>query len=911
VTSTAGRYGTPRATYRLQLHRGFDFDAAASVVPYLSRLGISHVYLSPIFAAMPGSTHGYDVTNYNVVNAELGGAAGLYRLHDALVSEAMGCVVDIVPNHMGVGVQNPWWFDVLRYGRESRFAAYFDIDWDAVAGLSSGRLFLPELQRPLAETLEAGELRLALADGLPEVQYGRTSWPLAPVSISAIFSAARSRSRAHPEPDRGMLAEALALVEELRESTVENADAVIHRLAALTRTVPKIARALDQQLQALNRRPRGSGSFDSLEAILRAQHYVLAGRDEFIGRLSYRRFFDVNGLAALCVERNEVFRDVHALLFDLVESGVITGVRVDHIDGLYDPAEYLRRLRTGLDSASARHGQVPVYVEKVLAGDEQLSPDWQTEGTTGYEFAARVGALLVDDAAGVALASVYSSFTRSHASFEEVSRASRELEATQAFVPEIDRLAVQLQRLAHHAGIQDHTLEALRVAIRAVLVAFPVYRTYVPDHERGNRIREAVATARRRLSLAAHPALKFVEDVLLVPDDVSEGAYQRSLQFRRRFEQVSGPVMAKGVEDTAFYRYNILLSLNEVGGSPGTFGRSVAELHRWLAVRLEQAPQAMLGASTHDTKRSEDVRTRLAVLSEMPTEWAREILAWSKLNRRHRSGPAVPGLEIEYYLYQTLVGSAVPGRIDEEYRGRIAAHIIKASREAKLHTNWTSPDAAYESACVAFVDRMLSDEDTGGFVQRLEGFLRSLIPAGCVNALAALVVRCLSPGFPDFYQGTEIQFLALTDPDNRRKVDFEARKSLLVRMQDDVPGDLCSDDAKMWLTRRLLAIRRSHAETLENAGYAAIATPATPHVFAFARSGNGRSIVAVVPRLVARLVDSQGRVSANEWGDVMVTLPDGPGWRDALTGSHWIGSELRLRDLLQDLPFAVLVSDGA
>jgi (1->4)-alpha-D-glucan 1-alpha-D-glucosylmutase len=915
------RSRAPLATCRLQLRPEFTFEDAARVVPYLAALGISHLYLSPVFAAAPGSTHGYDVVDHGRVNPTLGGLSGLYTLAAAARDHDMGLILDIVPNHVGIaGGANPWWRDVMRSGRRSRFASFFDIDWEGQPQMSSGVLVYPVLGQSFGAALEAGELRAGRAeDGELVVHYFDHSYPLATETYLEALGLPppdlRQQLSATPDFD-----EYVGLLEGLRDAPAGEADSLLAGFRKLLTVEPALQAHVDERLAALAGTPGEPATFDRLEALLRRQHYRLASWRVSGEEMNYRRFFDVNDLAAIRVEQPEVFEAVHALTRDLLANDVATGLRVDHVDGLYDPHAYLDRLHALAEEAMAAHSpaRFSLHVEKILAEGEELPASWPVDGTTGYDFLAVAGDLLVDPAGEQGLTATYEEFTGDRQDFAAISFAARRRVAERSFAGEMNVLALQLHRIAQgHRLHRDLTLRALREALAALLACFPVYRTYLEDDQPRRVdaavIRGAAREAQRRDPNVTHEALAFLIEVLLVEGVLSDEERARRLHFRRRFEQISGPVMAKGMEDTTFFRYHRLLALNEVGGEPGRFGRSPEQVHRWFERRAQAWPLALSATTTHDTKRGEDARMRLSVLSELPREWRTEVRAWARLNRRwlaDAQGRQAPEPNMEYYLYQTLV-AAWEGRSDADFQRRVADHIVKAAREARLQTSWIYPDEAYESALAAFTRAVLDRRRSARFLERLARFVTRLAPAASVNSLALLALKCLAPGIPDFYQGSEWADHSLTDPDNRRLVDWAARTadrsaaSLL-------PPEPVARAAKPWLTRKLLRLRCEHADLVSAGAYRPLAVegPLAPNLFAFSREHAACRLVAVVPRHVARLVGPAGSFIPAALEGTVVRLPAAASWHNALTGERLSGQELPAATLVGGYPLAVLVGEA-
>ena len=930
------RYDTPIASYRVQLHQGFNFDDARALVPYLAKLGISHLYCSPIFAATPGSTHGYDVTDHGQINPELGGIAGLHALSEELRENDLGLIVDMVPNHVGVANSaNPWWRDMLRHGEASRHATAFDVNWSTQPHLPSGVLVYPILGQPFGRALEAGELRLELSDNDLWLGYYDHQLPLAPRSYPEIIGSLAS-SGAAPDTrpqlrDPAALVELAEILDRLRSSPPDEADRLLERFRRVIGDEPALAEQLAARLESLNGQAGDPASFDALEAILAQQHYRLVYWRVAGEEINYRRFFDINDLAGVRVEREDIFAATHHLLFNLVAQGIVTGVRIDHVDGLYDPTQYLIRLRDGLREAaqSLTDREIPIYVEKILELDEALPTEWPVAGTTGYDFMAHNDGLLIDRGTVVETTRTYERFVGEPIRFRQLRYDAKRQIARTAFIGEISVLAAQLHTIAQRDRRQrDNTLGALRRAIETTLATFPIYRTYVIGEEVGTEdraiIEEALSEARRRDRTLSPDALDFLGQVLLLagpePDvPLAPDEYERRLHFRRRFQQLSSPVMAKGFEDTTFYRYNRLLSLNEVGNDPSHFGIAPEAAHEWFVARARDWPGAMSASSTHDTKRSEDARARLHVIAEMPQLWNAEVRNWAQLNERYRTvvqGEHYPDRNTEYLLYQNLVASwPADGRIDDSYRERLAGYLTKAMREMKLHTSWTDTDELTEGAAQDFLAALLHPQRGRAFQRRVTRLVGQLEPSATLNALAALIVKATAPGFPDFYQGTELWDRSLTDPDNRRPVDYGMRQELLTAANAAPPRDPRSPAMKLWLTHRLLAFRGDLAHLLSRGNYQPLEATGehAVHLFAFAREHDGQCIVIAVPRLTTRMAGPGAAIPLGQtWEGTTLALPEHVGhWRDAFTGaSHKAdGGTLRCAALFEQLPFAVLVGE--
>ena len=890
---------TPRATYRLQLGPAFTFADAEAVAPYLKELGASHVYLSPILQPVAGSTHGYDVVDHSRVNRELGGEAGYEALGRTLGEIGLGQVLDIVPNHMAIGSDNPWWWDVLENGPASRFASAFDVEWAHPERHLRDRVLLPILGDHYGRVLEDGELRLVWDGDRFTIRYHEHLMPVAPRSLDDLLRVAAARAGSD---ELAYLADAFHALPP--STSTDAADRVRRhrdkevlgrRLAECVAGDPRAAEAVDAAVAAVN------ADVDELDRLLDRQNYRLAGWRSASRDLGYRRFFDVTTLVGLRTEEEHVFAATHALILPWLEGGVIDGVRIDHIDGLRDPEGYLRRLRW----AGPRGW---IVAEKILEPGEELRRSWPIAGTTGYDFLHRAQAVLLDPAGEQPLDALYVRFTGETAAWHDVALEGKAQVLDNVLGSELGRLtALLLDVLERHRRHRDHTRYDLGAALRELLVAFPIYRTYVRPPET-----DAPASGAGHVSTEDEVAIKAAVTAATqarpdIPADLFEAIGDLLLlrlggeleaEFVLRFQQLSGAVMAKGVEDTALYRYLRLVALNEVGADAGGWAMLPEAFHVASTAAAERWPTAMLSTSTHDTKRSEDVRARLLVLAEVPDEWAAAVDRWSALLGRHRTaGPDLPDRNTEYLLLQTLVG-AWP--IDGE---RLATYLIKAIREAKRHTSWTAPDAAYESAVLGFAEAVLGDE---AFVAELEGFVRRVLRPGRVNSLAMTLLKLASPGVPDLYQGTELWALSLVDPDNRRAVDFELRRRLLREVASCSTEELTAslddpDDpglSKMAVVRSTLALRERRAATFESGAY----RPITPtgeragHVVAF---GRGDDVVAVVPRLPARLAAAGG------WSDTALELPAGT-WTDAFTGERVDGGHVEVGRLLRRFPLALL-----
>jgi (1->4)-alpha-D-glucan 1-alpha-D-glucosylmutase len=879
----------PRATYRLQLRPGFGFGEAAAVAPYLERLGVSHVYSSPYLQAAPGSEHGYDVVDPHTVNRELGGDEGHRHFSDALGRHRLGQVLDIVPNHMAIsGPENPWWWDVLENGPSSLYAPYFDVDWDPPESYLRNRVLLPIFGDHFGRVLEAGEIRLERLEGSFHVCYHEHRLPAAPRSLDALVVEAGQRARSDDlvfiGGALGRLPPSTATDRASIERRHRDKEVLRRQLSRLAAEEPVVGQALDEVIAETNADP------DALEVILGRQNYRLAywrtaGRD-----LGYRRFFDITTLIGLRQEDDQVFADTHALVLEWLEAGVLDGLRVDHPDGLRDPATYFRRLR----EATPRGW---IVAEKILEPVEHLRADWPIAGTTGYDFLNLVGGLFVDGRNEAEMSRIYAAFTGSTEDLATVTREAKRLVLRDVLGSELNRLtALLLEICESHRRARDYTRHECHEVLREVAVAFPIYRTYVrPEAGEVDPADEAAIEEATAGALEARPDLDpglfaFLADVLTL-----RVGGQREGELAARFQQLTGAVMAKGLEDTTFYRYNRLVSLNEVGGDPGRFGVPVAEFHAANAARLADWPASMLATATHDMKRGEDVRLRIHLLSEIPEPWRAAVSRWSGMLERHRRGD-LPDRNLEYLLYQTLVG-AWP--IEEE---RLVAYLEKAAREAKMHTSWTQPDPAYEEAVAGFARAALADPD---FLADFEAFVAPIVSAGRTASLAQALVKLTAPGVPDIYQGTELWDLSLVDPDNRRAVDFARRVTLLDTIATATPDEVLArmDEGlpKLWTIHRTLALRARRPDLFDQGDYRPLEADGSraEHVVAYAR---GRELAVVVPRLILGL--------AGRWEETWLDLPPGP-WRNLLSEEIVDGGGARLADLLARFPVALLVREEA
>lgn len=941
ASAAASRAGTPRATMRLQLHGDFDFDAAAAQVPYLAALGISHLYASPILQARAGSRHGYDVVDPTRVNAELGGEEALRRLVAVLRAHRMGLIVDIVPNHLAVGKDdNPWWQDVLEWGRDSVYAGFFDIDWDVPDPALGGRVLAPFLGRPYGEALAAGEVELRFEAASGDLAFhvgGAHRFPLAPNLYAPLLRAhgerlADSARHFHETLGRAPRAARRAAFAASRRGLAERA------------REDGVAVAFDALLQA--HRADRPGGIERLHRLLERQHYRLAWWRTAPDEINWRRFFDITDLAGLRVQDAAVFEAVHATVFRLYREGLIDGLRVDHVDGLADPRAYCRALRRRLESLRPQRPtglnlqRAYIVVEKILASGETLARDWRVDGTSGYEFMNQVGAVLHQGAGHPALAELWRCLSGQSASFERAEQDARRRIPQQLFPADFNACTHALHQVARRElDTRDWTLGAIRRVLAELLVHFSVYRTYADARGRSDAdaavMSRAVAGARAGCRPGEAPLLLLLDRWLggEPPQTLRNPAARRDrLRALARFQQLTSPVAAKAVEDTAFYRHGVLISRNEVGASPAQFALTAAGFHAACVDRQQHYRAAMLATATHDHKRGEDLRARLAVLSEVPAQWAEAVKRWRALNLRLKSeAGARPGPDAtdEYVLYQMLVGAwplelATGDRAGLEHLcARLRQWQRKAVREAKRRSGWVEPDLVYEEACDRFLQQLLDPECSAAFLSALREFVERIAVPGALNGLAQTLLRVTTPGVPDTYQGTEYWDFSLVDPDNRGDVDFSARAHSLHEPVSD--GDLIArwrdGRVKQHLLARVLALRREVPELFERGSYVPLRTRGAreQQVLAFIREHAGRVLMVAVPLHTAGLCPPAQASAALHlptgiWQDTRIELPARHArrrWRDVLARRDAGGGRtLDVETLFRSWPVALLVDDS-
>jgi len=907
----------PVSTYRLQLNRDFTFADARDLVPYLVELGVSELYCSPILAAQPGSSHGYDIVDHRRLNPELGSDEDFLALARTLAENDVGLLLDFVPSHMSIDpVANPLWREVLENGPSAASARFFDIDWDPFVPQLKGKVLLPILRNQYGVELENGRLRIRYDDGVFSLDYDVYNLPLNPGPLARLLAHNLDLLEAELGRDDPYLEEFLSILFHLEhlppcqgsdprhaEHRRRETAIVQRRLAAVTQASPRILQHVEDNVRTFNGRPGVPSSFELLHELLEEQVYRLAHWRTATHEINYRRFFDVNNLAGLRMEDPVVFAATHELVLNLIREGRITGLRLDHVDGLFDPAGYFRRLR---EACSGDTSPIYLVAEKILSTGEPLRRDWPIHGTTGYDFLNIVNGLFVDGSNVERFRRLYARFTGRREAFFDVVYDSKKVIIKTSMASELNVLAHELERVAEENWrSRDITLDSLQDGLKEVVACFPVYRTYI-DEEGYTEFDEksidmAVAGALRRNPAMERSIFDFIRGTLLPlrRDGQSEQEYERLLQFARKFQQYTGPVQAKGLEDTAFYRYGPLLSLNEVGGDPQQFSRNPEEFHQANRERLASWPLAMLATATHDSKRGEDARARLNVLSEMPDEFRVALSHWARSNAAHRTlvdGEPAPDRNDEYLFYQTLIGTWPPefsGKATPGYTERLCEYMRKATKEAKIHTSWINPSEAYDRAVADFVTKVLTGPRSERFLRQFIPFQQRVARLGMVNSLSQVVLKVASPGVPDFYQGTELWDLSLVDPDNRRPVDFALRRRLLSRMRPLLSAGVSAQKAtaaleemfdnwvdgriKLYITAAALRFRRRHPGLFLEGEYIPLEVTGdrSGHLVAFARKTAGEVLIVLAPRLVTWLAAPYQPlpVGRQVWNDTAVILP--------------------------------------
>jgi (1->4)-alpha-D-glucan 1-alpha-D-glucosylmutase len=958
-------YRTPISTYRLQFNHSFTFRDAATLIPYLHELGISDCYASPYLKAVPGSTHGYDIIDPTCLNPEIGSPEDYQTFIGALKQYDMGQILDIVPNHMGIAQGwNSWWQDVLENGPCSHYAHYFDIDWHPVKDELENKVLLPILGDQYGIVLEHQEITLCYNLGEFFLQYYEHRLPLDPTSWVLILNFRIQELLNHTDPadldiqELQSINTALGNLPQRTEQDPSRIDeryreieVIKRRMATLVHDSSGIAQFLQDNLEVLNGTKGVPSSFDILDTLISSQAYRLAYWRVAAEEINYRRFFDINQLAAIRIEDSQVFHTVHSFVLDLLGKHAITGLRIDHVDGLYDPRGYLTQWQQWVQkelgwSQDTQGRSLFLLVEKILGKGETLCEDWPIHGTSGYEFLALVNNVFVDTSHRRAFDDLYTKFIKDRISLEHLVYENKKIIMTSSMASEINALGHQLNILSEkNRRSRDFTLISLIHTIREIIACFPVYRTYVTpnpkehvtDRDRAY-IRLAVTMAKRKNPATNTLVFDFVRDLLLKGlDDSAQLHWQDVHPFVMKFQQTTSPVTAKGVEDTTFYIYNRLISLNEVGSEPSQFGVTLPAFHERMRERQERWPSSLSTTSTHDTKRSEDIRARINVLSEMPKEWKASSTRWHRLNKKKKrviEEQAVPHKNEEYLLYQTLIGAwPLTPMNDEEYEtflDRIKAYITKALREAKIHTSWINPNEAYEQETRNFIQRILDRKKPNPFLEDFRRFQEKIAYWGMVNGLSQVAIKVLAPGIPDFYQGMEIWNFTLVDPDNRNRINYETHKAILGELKTHQlplsPIELWplleqwqDSRIKLYVTMSLLNYRKHYPQLFEQGDYKPLEPfgEKSEHICGFQRQLGNHAIMVMVPRFPSKIFQfppMKGEESVN-WGQTSIPLTAPSScqqWTNILTGEILMnhatdqGAALSAKDIFQHCPIAIL-----
>jgi (1->4)-alpha-D-glucan 1-alpha-D-glucosylmutase len=942
----------PVSTYRLQFNHQFTFRDAARTIPYLDQLGITDIYASPYFTARAGSLHGYDIVDQNSLNPEIGTQEDYAAMIAELRRHGMGQVLDIVPNHMCIeSPENTWWLDVLENGLSSPFASYFDIDWSPIKKELKDKVLIPILGDQYGNILEGQELKLAFEEGAFFVYYHENKFPIHPQTYVILLEHRLEELKTLlPEESLGFT-EFLSIITSLQHlpsptetdplhiaELYREKEVIKRRLRELSTGNDVIRMHIAENVRLFNGTKGDSRSFDLLDDLMSRQIYRLSHWRVATEEINYRRFFDINDLGAIHMERPAVFAATHALIFRLVRERSVTGLRIDHADGLFNPVEYFHWIQRGcfmqqmiaaeegadrsqaaLETMSeterelaAQYDEIvlktpeykPFYIigEKILMKSERMPEDWPIYGTTGYVFLNSVNGIFIDNKNAKAFDVIYEKFIRARINMQDMVPAKKTVVMLAALSSEVNTLAHYLNDISErNRHTRDFTLNSLRRAIIEVIAAFPVYRTYTNTWHVSDRdiqyIEQAISRAKRNNPAISWSIFDFMKDILLLrfSKDLSDEDKAKELDFVMRFQQITGPVMAKGVEDTTFYIYNRLVSLNEVGGMPERFGMPLEAFHGQNMERVKFWPHALVATDTHDTKRSEDVRARINVLSEIPREWGDQVKAWARVNKKKKTmsdGVEAPDRNEEYLLYQTLLGvwplETINWTVSDEFIARIRDYMIKASREAKVNTSWINPNEAYELALTSFIDHITRPGPGNKFLPEFLPFQRKISRCGLYNSLAQTLLKICVPGVPDFYQGMELWNFNLVDPDNRRPVDYETRITMLSELKrkegmsvtnlaEDLHRNMDDGRIKMYLTYKALSYRKANRGLFEKGAYLPLATAGAmaDHVCAFARSLDGSSAIVAVPRFLWPLMTEVSMpLDKALWNDTYIILPD-------------------------------------
>jgi len=957
----------PVSTYRLQLNRFFKFKDAEKIVPYLNDLGISHIYISPILLAKTGSLHGYDITDHSKLNPEIGTEKDFDRFCSIVEKNNMGIILDIVPNHMGLGSQNKWWMDVLENGQASEYADYFDIDWTLIKNELSGKVLMPVLGDHYGNVLINSGFYF-IFDGIKgqfKLIYGTEEFPINPSSYPLILEYKINKLEFLTGKKHNDFLEYQSIITALKnlpdtdESSAEKIkernrekEIAFKRLALLYKKNKIISAFIREKLNELKCQPDKHYVCERVHNILEAQPYRLAYWRVSADMINYRRFFDVNSLIGLKTENDSVFANIHSKIFDLISSKKIQGLRVDHPDGLSDPIKYFKNLQTEIAKRLDTEFEVskekflsseklPFYIvaEKILAPFERLYPEWAIHGTVGYEFIYNLTQVFLENKNAKKFSKIYYKFINKSIDFNELIIKSKKLIMKTALTSELSTLVNNLGCISQkYYAARDFTINNLRDGLIEIIACFPVYRTYISAQNKNEKnfdyIKWAVGMARKR-SRSTDPSLyDFIEKVLLCDFETDKNSenYKEILNFTMKFQQYTAPLMAKGLEDTGFYNYNRLLALNEVGGNPVNFGISVNDFHNYNISRLNNTPHALTATSTHDTKCSEDVKARLCVLSEIPEIWHKKVIKFSRINKSKKiriDEKLMPEKNDEYMFYQALLGiwpgSEMNTKGAEEICARLENYMIKAVREAKVYTSWININAEYEQALINFIKRVLNSHPSHLFWKEFLPFQKELSLRGYINSVSQILLKITSPGVPDFYQGNELWKYSLVDPDNRTPVDyasyqqvFNEIKPLLEREISDISVffPLESGKLKLFIISALLNFRSNHSMLLKKGNY----TPLFPigekadKIISFSRNFDNQTLITIVPRIFYDAVSKEKPFPVGEdiWADTQIIMPENLSqfcWQDILTKKyHHKTKVLKISDILDKMPVSVLIS---
>lgn len=978
----------PVSTYRLQLNHKFRFSDALRIISYLNGLGVSDIYTSPYFKAKEGSLHGYDIVDHNTLNPEIGTEDDYTEMTGELRKYGMGQILDIVPNHMCItSKENTWWMDVLENGPSSPYANFFDIDWDPIKTELKSKILIPILSAQYGIILERQELQLAFENGAFFIHYYQHKLPIIPKTYIDIFQHRADELKNQLSAENPCFLELLSIITALNnlpaytEKNPEKVDEryrekeiIKKRLWNLYNESPEIKAFIEENIRIFNGTKGKTESFNLLDKLLNKQIYRLSHWCVATDEINYRRFFDINDLAAIRMEYPGVFTETHKLIFRLIREGKVTGLRVDHPDGLYNPSGYFQKLQRncflhkGLDALKnladhpdgaaeilkqyddrlLSHPQMkPFYIigEKILIKGEKTPEDWPIYGTTGYDYLNSLNGLFVETVNVKAFDDIYNRFIKSKINFQDIIYEKKILIMETVMSSEVNTLGHFLNRLSEkNRHTRDFTLNSLTVVIKEVIAFFPVYRTYIQSSgvsERDRRYIElAVSKAKKKNPAMSASIFDFLKDVLLLkyPENFGDDDKKEWLDFVMRFQQITGPVMAKGLEDTTFYVYNRFLSLNDVGGSPDRFGTPIETFHGQNIERFKYCPHALITTSTHDSKRSEDVRARLNVLSEIPDEWSERLIRWRRLNKKKKvvvEGQEIPGTNEEYLLYQSLIGVWPVEPMDkseyEVFKKRIKDYMVKATREAKVHTSWISPNATYEDTLINFIETILSNVRGNKFLKDFQTFQKKISHYGMYNSLSQTLLKITSPGIPDFYQGTELWDFSLVDPDNRRPVNYGLRIKMLEELKKreqeisasklarELIGNKENGKIKLYLTYKTLNYRKNTRKVFEGGEYLPLEIKGDKanNVCSFSRKSGDSIALVVAPRFFTRIIQQPESLPLGKdvWQDSFVILPfeeAGMKYRNIFTGeivatiSYEGATIIYLSEMFVNFPIALM-----